>query len=188
MPLLDFLNNRPLLTLLLSRGADSNLSPHNSDSHSVDRRCDVVLGAAVRLWDPSLVALLVDNGAKLAYARPLHRVVQWMGGQKSGGLSPQRRAMAEYLLLSGIAGVDDVEHITFFDITHLARPRAENLTPFVYACAAQDWDMAEWLSEKGANPHALGGRAFEPMYYMLPQCGPSDPQVVRDLVERMGKR
>ncbi|KAH7140997.1 hypothetical protein EDB81DRAFT_799280 [Dactylonectria macrodidyma] len=190
-PFMECLTNRPLLTLLLSHGADTALSRHNVslyDKIPLDRRCGSVIDSAVGLWDPSLVALLVDHGAEPTYARPLHKVVRWMGGPSRGPPFSQRRPMAEYLLSSGTAKVDDVKRITFSDIIHRPSPRKEDLTPFVYACAGQDWDMAEWLLEKGADADALGGKAFQPMYFMMPYYGPSDPKVVKALVEKIKNR
>ena len=71
----------------------------------------------------------------------------------------------------------------------MTRPaRMENLTPFAFACAGQDWEYAEWLLEHGADPDLLNGRAFESTYFSKPHDGPNDPQVVRDLVDRVRAR
>lgn len=93
--------------------------------------------------------------------------------------------MAEYLLSSDVAGVNDVKNVKFFDIIHRP-PRREDMTPFVYACAAQDREYAEWLLEKGADSDLVDGRAFQPMFGLEPYNGQSDPEVVRKLMDNVG--
>ncbi|KAL6411672.1 ankyrin repeat protein [Ilyonectria robusta] len=192
VPLLESLSNKPLLTTLLSHGADPNLSRLNVgiyDRRPLDRRCGRVLNAAVGQGDPELVALLLAHGAQPSYAHPLHSLVQWMGSRHDG-FSPgkpfsQRRAMAEYLLSADVAGVNDVKNVEFFDIIHRP-PRREDMTPFAYACAAQDREYAEWLLEKGADPDLVDGKAFQPMFGLEPYNGKSDPEVVRKWMENSG--
>lgn len=190
-PLVESLTNKPLLTLLLSHGADPHISHHNIglfDYTSLNRRSGSVIDFAIWSWDPSLLALLTENGAKTSYTRPLHNAVRWMGPSPRKVPFSERRPMVEYLLSSGISQVDEIKCVTFNDMIAQPRPRTEDLTPFVYACTAQDWEMAEWLLEHGADPDALGGRAFQPLWYMAPYFGPTDPNVVRALVEKVKNR
>ncbi|RSL99931.1 hypothetical protein CEP52_009447 [Fusarium oligoseptatum] len=186
-PIVESLGNRPLLDFLLSHGADPMISHHNvaiGGWQRWSRRSNIVLGSAVLRADISLVALLVAHGADPAYAQPLHELVKWKGGMYITAF-PVRLPMIEYVFSSGMAGVNDIKKVTFLDMSPPGR--IEDLTPFAYACAAQDWEYAEWLLEHGADPDLLNGRAFEPMYFRLyvPDMGPSDPQVVRDLVDRV---
>ncbi|KAF7563660.1 hypothetical protein G7046_g475 [Stylonectria norvegica] len=179
------LKNKRLFALMLSRGAEPGLSQHNIGAYDItplNRRSSNIVDQAVRQWDSSLIALLLDYGACLDGAQPLHKVIVWGGqGSKAPPFS-KRRPMAQYLLSSGIAKVDEIKRVVFFDVISQPCPRTENITPFVYACAAQDWEMAKWLLEKGADSCALSGRAFEPLHFMMPHYGPSDPRVVKDLV------
>lgn len=189
-PLVESLHNKPLLTLLLSHGAEPGLSRHNidlrGDIRPLDRHSGSVLDSAVRLWDPSLVELLLKHGANPSYSKPLHSVVQWVGLDSwRGHPFPARRAMAEYLVSSSISKVDEVKCIYFSDIVAQPRPRKEDMTPFILACAAQDWAMAIWLLQNGADADALGGKAFQPLYYRMPDRGPSCPSVVRSLVSKV---
>ncbi|KAI8663633.1 hypothetical protein NCS57_00964800 [Fusarium keratoplasticum] len=188
-PIIESLGNRPLLTFLLSHGADPMISHHNvgiGDSKPLNRRASSkVLGYAILTGDPTLVALLVAHGADPAYAMPLHELVKWKGGAGTTAFSV-RRPMAEFILSSGMAGVNDIKKVPFLDMTRPAR--MENLTTFAFACAGQDWEYAEWLLEHGADPNLLNGRAFEPTYFSKPHDGPNDPQAVRDLVDRVRAR
>ena len=191
-PLVESLANKPLLTLLLSHGADPHISHHNVglfDYTSLSRRSGSTIDFAIWSWDHSLLALLIENGAKTSYTRPLHEAV------RPQGLSPlkipfsERRPMVEYLISSGISQVDEIKSIVFNEFIASPRPtRTEDLTAFVYACAAQDYEMAEWLLEHGADPYVLGRKAFQPLWYMGPYLGPSDPNVVKALVEKVKNR
>ncbi|RSL50070.1 hypothetical protein CEP54_012106 [Fusarium duplospermum] len=185
-PIVESIERRPLLQFLLSHGADPMISHHNvgiGDSRPWSRRNSTnVLGKAIITGDISLVALLVAHGADPAYANPLHELVKWRGGMYITAFSV-RLPMAEYVLSCGMADVNDIRKVPFLDMSPPGR--IEDMTPFSRACAAQDWEYAEWLLEHGADPDLLNGRAFEPMYYSFPDMGPSDPQDVRDLVDRV---
>lgn len=190
-PLVASFANKPLLTLLLSHGADPHISHHNVslfDYTSLSRRSGSTIDFAVWSWDPSLLALLVENGAKTFYTRPLHNAVRWQGPSPRRIPFSERRPMVEYMISSGISQIDEIKCIEFNDIIAHGRPRTEDLTAFVYACTAQDWEMAEWLLEHGADPYVLGGRALQPLWFMRPYLGPSDPNVVRALVEKVKSR
>ncbi|KAH7146343.1 hypothetical protein EDB81DRAFT_794946 [Dactylonectria macrodidyma] len=193
-PLLDSITNKPLLTLLLSHGADPHLSRQIVgifDKIPVSRDCGTLLNNAARIGDPELIALLLEHGADMRLSSPLHSMAAWQGGAMPGWPCQPfsaRRPAAEYLVSNHLVGINDIKNIAFPDEISSPARRREDATPFTIACTAQDWEFAEWLLEHGADPNLLNGRAFEPLTYSEPRLGPTDPAVVRELVEKVRKR
>lgn len=188
------LANKPLVAFLLAHGADPNLGrPPGAVFGSVplDRRSGQVLNAAVGLWDPTLIDMLLDHGADPTYAHVLHSVARYHGVPN---LNPEpmpfarRRPLAEHLLAVGAATIKDVRTVTDLHVDDRPAGSSTVTTPFAYACAAQDWQFAEWLLERGADPDMLHRQAFEPQWWMRPYFGPNDPGRVVELVERVAGR
>lgn len=184
------LTDRPLLELLLSHGADPNLEepvipslPHNFGSLEVKRHGGRVLNMAAKLFDPSIIDLLLTHGARPEHARLLHCVATWHSPVLKAESWSRRRPFAEYLVSRNIADVNEVKQIP--PLTAISRPPGvrRDATPFSEACSAQDWEFAEWLLERGADPDALDGLAFTKQWWMEPYFGPNDPQKVTELVK-----
>jgi ankyrin repeat protein len=183
--------NRPLVTFLLEHGADPNLGDSTYGEHGVYplcRRCGHLANMAVGQYDPSLIDLLLAHGAQPAYSRLLHRIACFQGDQDTHLWETvpfaRRRPLAEHLLPLSVVDVNEVRSI---DRHLLAAPPGwgEDETPLSYACAAQDWEFAEWLLDNGADPGVVGGKAFQPRSWCLPYLEPCDPQVLADFWKRM---
>ncbi|KAH8883650.1 hypothetical protein GQ53DRAFT_752874 [Thozetella sp. PMI_491] len=186
--------NRPLVTYLLEHGADPNLGGADDEGSPPNRCSGEVLNRAVGQWDPALIDLLLAHGADPAYAHPLHIVAQCCGSMPFPHKPfSQRRLLCEYLLATKAAGVNDVRWVASRRMT--ASPAGvdmnEEATPFIMACAGEDWEFAKWLLEHGADPHLLGGKALKPQpqgWWIKPYSGPNDPTYAIRLVEDMSKR
>ncbi|KAK1846938.1 ankyrin repeat protein [Colletotrichum chrysophilum] len=197
--------NTPLFELLLQHGADPNIA---ADSRSPDgeepplnRHGGDALNSAARLGDTQLFNLLLSHGADPSFADPLHSIVScqimpadlrgsWLDAHSFAQtpFSPRRRAMAEHILESGAAGVDDVRRLLYCDILDRQRGDSYETTAFARACAGQDWEFAEWLLEKGADPELCMGLALLRQYWSEPWVGPTKPEAVRELIERVKGR
>ncbi|KAF4930955.1 hypothetical protein CGCVW01_v000724 [Colletotrichum viniferum] len=190
---------------VLQHGADPNIA---ADSRSPDgeepplnRHGGDALNSAARLDDTQLFNLLLSHGADASFASPLHSIVscQIMPADLRGGwldthsfaqtpFSPRRREMAAHILESGAAGVNDVRRLLYCDILDRQPGDSYETTAFARACAGQDWEFAEWLLEKGADPGLCMGLALLRQYWSEPWVGPTEPEAVRELIERVKGR
>lgn len=121
----------------------------------------------------------------------MHSVARYQGTPNFGDNIPfsQRRGLAEHLLTLGVVNVNEVKFIPTITELHQPPGWGEDATPLSHASAAQDWEFAEWLLEHGADPDALGGKAFQPQWWYRPHLGPSEPkEVLTDLVERVREK
>ncbi|KAJ5008454.1 hypothetical protein K4K48_000007 [Colletotrichum sp. SAR 10_66] len=197
--------NTPLVELLLQHGADPNIaadsrSPEGEDP-PLNRHGGDALNSAARLGDTQLFNLLLSHGADASFASPLHCIVscQIMPPDLRGGwldtnsfaqtpFLPRRRAMAEHILACGAAGVNDVQRLLYYDILDRQPGDSYETTAFARACAGQDWEFAEWLLERGADPGLCMGLALLRQYWSEPWVGPTEPEVVGELIGRVKGR
>ncbi|KAF5523621.1 Homeobox protein Wariai [Colletotrichum aenigma] len=197
--------NTPLVQLLLQHGANPNIA---ADSRSPDgedprpnRHGGDALNSSARLGDTRLFNLLLSHGADPSFASPLHSIVScqimpadlrgsWLDAHSfaSTPFSPRRRAMAEHILACGAAAINDVRRLLYCDILDRQPGDSYETTAFARACAGQDWEFAEWLLEKGADPGLCLGLALLRQYRSEPWVGPTEPETVRELIERVKGR
>lgn len=152
-----------LLDILLPRGADATLGT------------DPMLGTpllSLAERHPSDVEKFMAASAGVPRAPPVP--------------FPRRRATAEWLLQHG-ARVNDVVSIWCRDTTWPSLEWVEE-TALSLACRAEDYEFAEWLLEKGADPELLQGRALQKLWWNFPNYGDNDPNVARELVEKVRAR
>lgn len=160
---------------------------------------------ALRTWDTELLDLLLSRGADATLGSdtmrgsPLLSLVERCPSEVepgrrvvSGRIVPPpvpfstRRATAEWLLQHGVR-VNGVTRMRCRDMTWPCRAW-DNETALSLACAAEDYEFAEWLLENGADPGLLGGRALHQLWWAFPYFGKNDPSVVKELVERVRGR
>ncbi|KAI0134710.1 hypothetical protein BJ170DRAFT_690941 [Xylariales sp. AK1849] len=180
---------------LLNHGADPNLARYlrgAKDSacvFAIDRQSPNVLNSAVRDMDSSLIELLIRHGAK-SDCEGLHLLHSLVKATGPRNFAEKRRPLAEYFLDRGLADVNAAKQMPWKHegtMLYLGGYTEEH-TPLTYACAASDWDFVEWLLEKGADPDALSGKAYEEQWWMKPRIGPNDPSKLTELVDKIRKR
>ncbi|KAK8080387.1 hypothetical protein PG997_008205 [Apiospora hydei] len=145
-----------ILKLLLDHGADPTIArkgpltlllhyfPHLAP---VQRKSGDILDMAAKL--------------RLEYGRALHCLIEF-DPPTGAAVDPARFEMAEHLLRNG----EDIDGYRF--MAGAIRRRSSmtigvsfKATPLSHAKGCQDWDFVEWLLEKGADPQACNGRAFD---------------------------
>ncbi|KAJ5009001.1 hypothetical protein K4K57_009539 [Colletotrichum sp. SAR 10_99] len=185
--------NRPLVELLLKHGANPDIGKASLVANARELPLKSSGGDAVdfaaQLGDISLVDLLLAFGAEPRITKPLISLVSSQIPRTSAwGCVPfsQRRPMAEYVLAAGISNVNDVKWVPH---RHggicIQEGSGYDTTAFAHACAAQDWEYAEWLLEKGADPELLDGLALSKQCWIYGLTGPTDPETVRKLVDKV---
>ncbi|KAF9878956.1 nacht and ankyrin domain protein [Colletotrichum karsti] len=194
LPYRGCLMNKPLSKFLLEHGADPNIDGGHlvkNGSPTLQRETGELLNAAFGLWDMELVDMLLAHGANLSYARPLHSLVSGQVKQLRNldiwnVPFSRRRPLAEHVLELGLMGVNDVKMVPYTDMICRQRGSTYETTAFAYACAAQDYEYAEWLLERGANPELAGGKAFTQQWFFW--SGPTNPETVREMVKKVKER
>ncbi|KAI8247345.1 hypothetical protein K4K53_001900 [Colletotrichum sp. SAR 10_77] len=186
--------NRPLLELLLQHGANPDIGRHSiveSGAPPLKSSGGDAINTAVQLGDVSLVDLLLASGAEPRITKPFVSLVSCQieyAGKSAWGSVPfsQRRPMAEHVLAAGISGVNDVKWVPHLQGgICIQKGSGYDTTAFAHACAAQDWEYAEWLLEKGADPELLDGLALSKQCWVLGLLEPNDPEIVRKLVDKV---
>ncbi|KAK1638797.1 hypothetical protein BDP81DRAFT_314099 [Colletotrichum phormii] len=171
--------NKPLTKFLLSYGADPNIGPGWYHIPTLkEQEQDVwfpvevpfhrhgiwTFGLTIETWNPRFFELLRTYSVptlRVSELLPLLRIARDMTAFSTAHQESEdaallaipfsmRRDMAEHMLSFDDVGVDDVKW---------AGDRGEQ-TALTLACATGDWEYAEWLLEKGADPSLLDGIAF----------------------------
>ncbi|KAK1846934.1 nacht and ankyrin domain protein [Colletotrichum chrysophilum] len=186
--------NRPLVELLLKHGANPDIGENsllaNAEELPLKSSGGDAVNFAAQLGDISLVDLLLASGAEPRITKPFVSLVssQVDTEQADFGRVPfsQRRSMAEHVLVAGIGGVNDVKWVPnrHGGVAYQVGSGYDT-TAFAHACAAQDWEYAEWLLEKGADPELLDGLALRKQWWIDGLIGPNDPETVRKLVDKV---
>lgn len=153
---------------------------------------------ALKTWDTEFLDLLLSHGADATLGKPLFSIVERYASEveklfrasRGSTLVPvpfsQRRATAEWLLQHGV-NINDVARMPSRDLTWPKQAWYDE-TALSLACAAEDYEFAEWFLEKGADPELLGGRALHVLWWAFPHYGKNDPDVAKELVEKVRRR
>ena len=177
-------NNKSLVHFFIDRVPDLRL----------DCGGGIILGA-LWTWDTEFLDFLVSHGADPISDMPLFSVMQRypsmmekaMAKKEAETYQPvpfsQRCRTAEWLLQHG-ARVNDVKRMRCRDLT-FPRKQWDDETALSLACAAGDWEFAEWLLENGADPELLDGRALRELWWAFPYYGKNDASVAKALVEKV---
>ncbi|KAK2733530.1 nacht and ankyrin domain protein [Colletotrichum kahawae] len=185
--------NRPLLALLLQHGANPDIGRNSiveSGALPLKSSGGDAVNTAVQLGDTPLFDLLLASGAEPRITKPFISLVstQVISKQEDFSQVPfsQRRLMAEHVLAAGVGGVNDVKWVPnrHGGVAYQVGSGYDT-TAFAHACAAQDWEYAEWLLEKGADPELLDGMALRKQWWIDGLIGPNDPEIVKKLVDKV---
>ncbi|KAI1851766.1 hypothetical protein JX266_003228 [Neoarthrinium moseri] len=185
------LTDRRLLLFLLEHGADPNLSRYSKSARgisatawAIDRQSPSPLNFAVAKGDQSVFDLLVAHGAKTE-GEGLHLLHSLVRSSMRYDFSSTRRPMAETIITQGLAGVNDVKPMPYRheDSRYFIGGYTEDETPLTLACAASDWEFVEWLVQHGADPGALGGKAYTQLWWRKPHRA-NDPSRLLEILNR----
>ncbi|KAI1863315.1 uncharacterized protein JN550_009635 [Neoarthrinium moseri] len=186
------LTDRRLLLFLLEHGADPNLSRYPKSARgssdrdatpwAIDRQSPSPLNLAVAQGDQSLFDLLVAHGAK-AEGEGLHLLHSLVRAAMQHDFASTRRPMAEGIIAQRLADVNDVKPMPYRheDSRYFIGGYTEDETPLTLACAASDWEFVEWLVQHGADPGALGGKAYTQLWWNKPY-GANDPSRLLEIL------
>ncbi|KAI8632834.1 ankyrin repeat-containing domain protein [Xylariaceae sp. FL1651] len=151
------IDNEDITRFLLEHGADPDLAPFQDTRRMpwdyratppMDRECGLALDRAVKEGSLEVVSMLLDYGANINFARPLHSLIdrRWQGKPY---VENDWRPLLELLLQHGV------------NVNANTRYRG---TPVLCAVSHKMWDIAKLLLEHGADPRVKnriqGGDAF----------------------------
>lgn len=187
------LGDRKLPEFLLSHGADPNLSKYPKSARdelgrasfaSINQRGSRALNYTAAAADRSLFELLLAHGARVN-TNDIHSLHSVARKVDKLDFASRRRPFAEYLLNEWQADINEVKAMPWrHDDERLSWDMfTENETPLSRACAASDWEYAEWLIQNGADPDALDGKARSQQWWMKPHT-PNDPSQLQEILER----
>lgn len=172
-----------MLEWLLSIGADPNLkSPEHpfwriTGTHIVD--------TVARMHRLDTLDLLFAHGLRTGTGKPLHLLSQY----KSGELWPHRDISSRFTTAQWFIdhGFDVNSVRDMHDQCMLQLGGELNGTALAVACAKSDWDMAEWLLDRGADPEVEDRCAYtwEPKLF---GPFPDRPNRLAELVEQRNRR
>ncbi|KAK7927316.1 hypothetical protein PG985_004314 [Apiospora marii] len=159
-----------ILKLLLDHGADPTIARKGPRSMvflrhpwkaPVQRKIGDVLDMAAKVASTEAIDLLLAHGAKFEYGRALQCLVEFrlLAG---AAVDSTRFEMAEHLIQNG----EDINgHRDVYDAIQPHSVMTVGIgfkaTPLSHAKGSQDWGFVQWLLEKGADPQAHDGRAFD---------------------------
>ncbi|KAF5572894.1 ankyrin repeat domain-containing protein [Fusarium pseudoanthophilum] len=131
---------------LLEHGADPNVAPFMDGRTSgwgekatppMDRTSGLALDRAIAESLTIVVQMLLEHGADPKYSRPLHGIVERLHSHPTPGAQLEWRPLMTMVLSYGA----DINAVTYSGGTALQR-----------AVHRKNWDIVEFLIERGANP------------------------------------
>ncbi|KAK8042490.1 Homeobox protein Wariai [Apiospora phragmitis] len=135
---------------------------HHPSKAPVKRKVrDMLDDMAVKVVSTEADDPLLAYGAKLEYGGALHCLTEF-NPQTGAAVDSTRFEMAEHLVRNG-ENINGYRNVSGAVQPHsvMAIGIGFKATPLSHAKGCQEWDFLDWLLEKGADPHACNGWAFD---------------------------
>ncbi|KAF5632983.1 ankyrin repeat domain protein [Fusarium sp. NRRL 25303] len=140
------ITNVEITRFLLEHGADPNVAPFMDGRTSgwgekatppMDRTSGLALDRAITKSPSIVVQMLLEHGADPKYSRPIHGIVERLHSHPIPGAQQEWRPLMVMVLNYGA----EINAVTYSGGTALQR-----------AVHKKNWDIVEFLIEKGADP------------------------------------